>query len=60
VVDAKFGVGGVLMSLFGRMRWGYGRILEGVGKIFLVIQNLKWELDLRLDFGMICGVGIRP
>jgi hypothetical protein len=27
------GVGGVLMSLLGRMGWGYGRILGGVGEV---------------------------
>jgi hypothetical protein len=28
------GEGGVLMSLMGRTRWVYGRILEGVGKFY--------------------------
>jgi hypothetical protein len=38
---AIHGVGGVLMSLLGRVRWGYGLILgEDVGN-FLVIQNLR-------------------
>jgi hypothetical protein len=28
------GVGGVLMCLSGSMRWGYRRILGGIGEVF--------------------------
>jgi hypothetical protein len=44
VVDSKFAsswVGGVLMSLLGRMGWGYGRISRGVGGCFQVISDLR-------------------
>jgi hypothetical protein len=43
-VDSKFGsswAGGVLLSLLERLRWGYGRILEKVGRNFRVIQDLR-------------------
>jgi hypothetical protein len=42
---------GVLVILSGRMGWVYGRILEGVGRSFVVITK---------DSGMFFGVGIRP
>jgi hypothetical protein len=56
---AVHGVGGVLMSLLGRMGWSYGRISGGVRRCFLVMPDLRWEMASRLDFGMI-WVGIRP
>jgi hypothetical protein len=49
------GVSGILMSLWG---WGYGRILGGVGRSFLVISDLKWERASMFDYDMICGMGI--
>jgi hypothetical protein len=54
------GVGSVLMSFFGHMRWGYKRISGGFGGCFLVIPDLSWEMAQRLDSGMTCGVRIRP
>jgi hypothetical protein len=30
---AAHGMGGVLMRFSGRMEWGYGRILEGLGGV---------------------------
>jgi hypothetical protein len=51
-------VGSVLMSLLGRMGWGYGIILGGARESSQVIPDLRWEIALRLVFGMICGVGI--
>jgi len=50
------GVGSVLMSFFGHMRWGYKRISGGFGGCFLVIPDLSWEMAQRLDSGMTCGV----
>jgi hypothetical protein len=51
---------GVLVRLFGRMGWVYGRILCGVGRSFVVSPDLRWEITQRLDFGMIFGVGYGP
>jgi hypothetical protein len=53
------GMGGVLMSLMGRMRWSYGRILGRIGGSFQVIPVLRWEMVPRLDSCMIYGVGTR-
>jgi hypothetical protein len=53
-----YGEGGVLVSLLGRMGWGYGRLLGGVGRSFLVISDLKWERASMFDYDMICGMGI--
>jgi hypothetical protein len=50
----------VLMSLLGRMWWGYERILRIFQGSSQVIPNLRWEIDQKLDSGMICGVGTRP
>jgi hypothetical protein len=33
---------------------------EGLGEVSQVILDLRWEMDLRLNFGIICGVGTRP
>jgi hypothetical protein len=52
--------GGVLVSLLGCIGWVYGRILGGVGKRFVVTPDLKWEIALRFNSGMIFGVGIWP
>jgi hypothetical protein len=54
------GVGSVLMRFMGRMEWGYGRISGGIGESFLLILDLRSMMALELDFGMTCGVGIRP
>ena len=43
------GMGEVLMSTMGSMGWDYGRILRGVGRSFLVIPNLRWEMAPSLD-----------
>jgi hypothetical protein len=53
---AVHGVGGVQMTLLGRMRWGYGRISEGVGESFQAILDLRWEMAPRLDSRMICAI----
>jgi hypothetical protein len=62
VVDSKFGSSwGEWYSnepMGGHMGWGYGRILGGVGRSFLVISDLKWERASMFDYAMICGVGI--
>jgi hypothetical protein len=55
-----YGVGHVLMSLLGRMGWGYRRILGGVGGSFQVIPDLRWEMTPRLNSAMICGGGQGP
>jgi len=54
------GEGNVPVSISGLMRWVYGRVLGEVGRSFVVIPDLRWEMAQRLDFGMIFGVGIRP
>jgi hypothetical protein len=33
---------------------------EGLGWSFLGILNLRLEMASKLDYGMTCGVGIRP
>jgi hypothetical protein len=60
VVDSKFGSSwGKWCSNehFGRMGWGYGRILGGVEGCFQVIADLRWEVAQRLVSGMACAVG---
>jgi hypothetical protein len=57
---AVLGVGAVLLILLGRMWRGYGKILGGVGRCFLVIPDLSYEMAPRLDSGMMCGVGRWP
>jgi hypothetical protein len=47
------GEGGVLLSLLGHTRWAYG-----AWRRFVVTLDLRCEMTLRLDFGMIFGVGI--
>lgn len=48
------------MSLLGRrLGWGYGIILGEVEGNVQVILELRWQMALRLDFGMIYGVGTR-
>jgi hypothetical protein len=39
---------------------GLWRILGGIRGIFRVTPNLRWEMALRLDFGMISSVGMWP
>jgi hypothetical protein len=51
-------VGGFLLSLLERLRWGYGRILGGVRGNFHVIPNLRCVVVPRLDFGIISSVGM--
>jgi hypothetical protein len=46
------GVGSALTRFMGRLRWGYGKKSSGVGGSLLVILDLRWEVALRLDFGM--------
>jgi hypothetical protein len=41
------------------MRWVYRRILGGVGRSLVVILDLNWEMDPRLDSSLIFGVGLR-
>jgi hypothetical protein len=53
-------MGSVLMSLLGRMGWGYEGILRRVGGSFQVIPDLRWEMAPRLDYGMTYGVGTGP
>jgi hypothetical protein len=53
---AIHGVGGVLLSLLEHLEWGYVRISRKDGKFFLIILDLRWEMDPGLDFGMIGGV----
>ena len=57
---AACGVGVVLMKLFSRMGLGYKRISRRVGSCFLVIPDLRWEIAPRLNYGMACGLRIRP
>ena len=45
--------GGVLESPLGCMGWVYGTILGGFRESFVVILDLSWEIDPRLDFDMI-------
>jgi hypothetical protein len=32
-----------------------GRLLGGVWGSFVITQDLRWEMSLRLDFGMVWG-----
>jgi hypothetical protein len=62
-VDSKYevdGEGRVLASQSKCFGWVYERIFGGVGGSFVVILDLRCEIDSRLDFVMIFGVGIRP
>jgi hypothetical protein len=38
--------------------WDYERMLEKVGRLFQVTPYSKWEMEPRLAFGTICGLGI--
>jgi hypothetical protein len=44
----------------GCMGWGYKKISRRVGGCFLVIQDLRWDMTLRLDPDMTYSIGIRP
>jgi hypothetical protein len=57
---AVHGVGGVHVRFTSRIGWGYGRILGGTGKSYLVILDLRTMMTLKLDSDMMCGVGIKP
>ena len=55
---AVHGLGGVLMSLLGRMGWVYRRILGEAGEISLAIPNLRtvrrlWR-SLSYYFSILC------
>jgi len=56
---AMLGVGGVLMRFMGRMGWGSGRILEGVGGSCLTTLDLRWGMAPNFFFGMMFGVGLK-
>lgn len=56
---AACGVGDVLMMFIGHMGWGFETISRGVGRSFLITLVLRLVMTSRLDFGMLCGVGIR-
>jgi hypothetical protein len=45
-------VGGALMRFMGHSRWGYGKKSRRVEGSLLVIPNLRWDMALKLDFGM--------
>ncbi len=53
------GEGNVPVSISGLMRWVYGRVLGEVGRSFVVIPDLRWEMIPRIDSGMTCDVRIR-
>jgi hypothetical protein len=53
---AVLGVCGVLLIPLVRTRWGFGRILGGVGGCFLVISDLSWEMAQRSNFWMMCSL----
>jgi len=52
-------VNGVQMRSMGRTGWGYEKISRGDGENSLIIPDLRWEMALRLDFGMVYGAGIK-
>jgi hypothetical protein len=53
-------VGIVQIRSMGCIGWGYGKRLEGVGGDSLVILDLRWEMALRLNFGITSGAEIKP
>jgi hypothetical protein len=53
-------VGGFILIHLGCMGWGYGRILGVVGECFLLVLDLNWEMAVKSDFEMMCGVGRWP
>ncbi len=55
---AAYGMGGALFSLQGLLGWDCGRTLEKAGSHSLAFLDLWWGMRLRLNFGMIYGVGI--
>ena len=56
---ATSGVSGVINDpwLYGVGPWNN---IGGLVGSFLVILNLKWVTTIRLDFGIMCDVGIKP
>jgi hypothetical protein len=56
---AVYGVGGAPLSPQEPLGWGYGRMLENVGRFSRVVLDSKWEMVLGLAFGMKCGAVIR-
>jgi hypothetical protein len=54
------GEDGVLLSQSRRMWWVCRRILGGIGRSFVIIPDLSWEMAQRLDSDMIFGMGIQP
>jgi hypothetical protein len=53
------GEGGVLGSPLRCMGWVYG-IIGGNGEHFVVILDLRWEIVLRLVYGIIFSVRMQP
>jgi hypothetical protein len=63
IMDSKYG------NLWGgwcsnKVDWSYGaglwKYIRRDKGSFLDILDLRWDTTRRLDFGMTCGVGIRP
>jgi hypothetical protein len=54
------GKGGVLGSPSRCMGWVYGIIVGGNGEHFVVILDLRWEIVLRLVYGIIFSVRMQP
>lgn len=57
-MDSKFGSSWGGWCSLECLGWGYEKILGRVGENYLVILDSRWEMDSRLDSGMICGVGM--
>jgi hypothetical protein len=67
VVETKYDDirgGGVPMRLLGLQGKGVEKRWDGVGFFFFfffilsIFLDMRWEMDVRLGFGMICGAGI--
>lgn len=48
------------MESMGRMGWGFGNSLGGVGSSFLVLLDSRWEIAPRLVFCRTFGVRYYP